>query len=184
VVLSVSRLHPEKHGERLVAAAPHVLAARPDATFVIAGDGEERARLEAMALDLGVAARVRFLGAVPNADLPAVYRAADVLVALSDRTNLSNSVLEALCCGLSVVAVDAGGTAKVVRDGETGVLLPRDAVARLPEVLLQVLADDARRTALGHAARDLAAKIIPDVGTRQALEVQVVVEAHREAVGK
>jgi glycosyltransferase involved in cell wall biosynthesis len=180
VVLSVSRLHPEKHVERLVAAAPRVLAAHRRATFLIAGDGEERAALETTARELGVDAHVRFLGAVRHDDLPGIYAAADVLVALSDRTNLSNSVLEAMCCGLPVVAVDAGGTGKVVTQGATGVLLARENVTHLPEALVDLLSAEEHRHAMGRRARETAERLIPDVAERQALEVGAVLEAMEE----
>ena len=179
VVLSVSRLHPEKHVERLLRAAPAVLAARPDAAFVVAGDGEEGPRLRALAADLGVAGRTVFTGALGADGLLDAYAAADVFVTLSDRTNVLNPLHEAMMSGLPVVALDTGRTARVVRDGETGVLLPVAGLPRLADALVALLSDETRRRRLGAAARADADRRLPDIEERQSMEVEVVARAAR-----
>jgi glycosyltransferase involved in cell wall biosynthesis len=180
VVLSVSRLHPEKHIERLLEAVPRVLAKRPDTAFVIVGEGEEGARLRALAADLGIERSVAFTGPMPLEKLPAVYAAADVFVTLSDRTNVLNPLHEAMMSGLPVVALNTGRTGTVIRDGENGVLLEPAGLAGLADVILDLLTDGPKRKALGAAARASADLRLPSIEERQAAEVEVVLRAVSE----
>lgn len=180
VVLSVSRLHPEKHIERLLKAAPRVLAERPDTTFLVVGEGEEGARLKALAADLGIERSAVFTGPVPLEKLPAVYVAADVFVTLSDRTNVLNPLHEAMMSGLAVIALNTGQTRKVVRDGENGVLLEPVGLAGLGDVILGLLSDEPKRKALGAAARAAADRRLPSVEERQTAEVEIVLRAVSE----
>ena len=185
VVLSVCRLHPEKHVERLIEAAPRVLAALPGTRFAIVGEGEERSKLEAAAARLGVSGRVVFPGSVPLDDLPGIYAASDVFVTLSERTNVLNPLNEAMASGLAVVALNTGRTADVIRNGENGVLLEPSDLPTLADAIVALLSDDARRMALGAAARADAGRRLPSIEERQAREVEIVaraVEAHRAAL--
>lgn len=187
VVLSVSRLDREKHVDRLLSAAPAVLRERANVTFVIVGSGEERQRLESMAAELGIADSVVFAGPAGREELVDYYRAAAVFVALSDRTNVSNSLHEAMIAGLPAVALNTGATADVVRDGENGVLLEIGDLHRIHEVLLALLADDERRLALGKRAHESADRRLPTFEERQAMEVSVAeraVREHRARVGR
>jgi glycosyltransferase involved in cell wall biosynthesis len=181
VILNVGRLHAEKHVERLLRAAPRVLEARDDVTFLIVGEGGERRKLETLAEELGVAGHVIFAGVVPHDELPAVYRSSDIFVTLSDRTNRFNPLFEAMLSGTAVVALNTGSTGEVVNDSETGVLLEMEDLARLPETLLGLLDDDARRAALAAAARSRADEIVPTLEERQAMEVDIVERTVREA---
>lgn len=180
VVLSVSRLHPEKHIERLLEAAPRVLAQRPDTVFLIVGDGEEAPRLKALSFDLGVGRSVVFTGPVPLEKLPEVYAAADVFVTLSDRTNVLNPLHEAMMSGLPVVALNTGRTGEVVQNGETGILLEPAGLAELGEVLVGLLSDEAGRKALGASAMASADRRLPSIEERQAAEVEIVLRAVAE----
>lgn len=182
IVLSVSRLDPEKHVERLLLAASGVIRQRGDVTFVIVGSGEERQRLGRLAGELGIAGGVIFAGSAGREELVDYYRAADVFVALSDRTNVSNSLHEAMISGLAVVALNTGTTGDVVRNGENGVLLEIADLARTHEVLLALLADNERRLALGRRAHESADSRLPTFEERQAMEVSVAERAVREHV--
>jgi glycosyltransferase involved in cell wall biosynthesis len=134
-----------------------------------------------MADELGVAEHVIFGGVVPHDELPAVYRSSDIFVTLSDRTNRFNPLFEAMLSGTAVVALNTGSTGEVVKDSETGVLLEMEDLPRLPETLLGLLDDDARRAALVAAARSRADEIVPTLEERQAMEVEIVERAVREA---
>jgi glycosyltransferase involved in cell wall biosynthesis len=180
VVLAVSRLHPEKHVERLLRAAPALLAEVPDVTFLVVGDGEERASLEGAARELGVSDRTIFAGSLPREELPALYASADVFVTLSDRTNAFNPLYEAMISGLPVVALNTGHTGDFVEDGVTGVLIEPDGLADLPRVLRSLLTDDRRRRALGSAARAAADLRFPTIGERQDMEAELAERAVRE----
>lgn len=180
IVLSVSRLHPEKRVDRLLAAAPGVLEKLPETTFLIVGGGGEEAALTAAAHELGVSESVIFTGALTRDELPDVYAAADVFVTLSDRTNVLNPLHEAMIAGLPVVAVDTGGTSEIVRNGETGVLLRADALDDLRRALVDLLSDEDLRRALGRAGQESADERLPTFEERQAMEVEIVERAVRE----
>jgi len=180
VVMTASRLHPEKHVERLIAAAPDVLAELSDVVFLIVGDGESRAELEALARKLGISDKVLFAGAVPREAIPRVYKLADVFVALSDRTNMSNPLDEAMMSGLPVVVLNTGRTGDVVRSGENGILLEPGELPRLGRILVDLLRDEKGRRKLGEAARRTADARLPSVEERQVMEAGVVERAARE----
>jgi glycosyltransferase involved in cell wall biosynthesis len=124
LVLVPARLHPQKGHEYLLRAAVLV----PDAVFALAGDGPERNRLEALAADLGVAERVRFLG--HRDDMAALVDAADAVALPSLWEGLPISLLEAMAAGTPVVATRIAGTDELVASGTNGLLVePRDADA-------------------------------------------------------
>jgi glycosyltransferase involved in cell wall biosynthesis len=95
-----------------------------DATLVIAGDGDERPRLEALAVRLGVADRVRFLGVLDQSALCDLYNCVDVTVLASSREGWANVLLEAMACGTPVVASAVWGTPEVVASPDAGRLMP------------------------------------------------------------
>ena len=94
-LICVGHLIPRK-GQEIALAA---LAGLPDASLTLVGDGPDRARLETLARTLGVAERVRFLGARPHAELPGLLAAADVLILPTASEGLANVWVEALACG-------------------------------------------------------------------------------------
>jgi glycosyltransferase involved in cell wall biosynthesis len=118
-LLSVGHLVPVKANELAIGALP-LLA---DVRLMLAGGGPERARLEALARELGVADRVRFLGPLPQEQLVDYYGAADALVLASSREGWANVLLEAMACGTPVVASRVWGTPEVVAAPEAGVLM-------------------------------------------------------------
>ncbi|MEZ5824517.1 MAG: glycosyltransferase family 4 protein [Geminicoccaceae bacterium] len=95
----------------------------PEHTLLLAGDGPERPALEEQARRLGVASRVRFLGSVPHADLPALYTAADASLLPSSREGWANVLLESMACGTPVIATNIWGTPEVVTSPKAGVLM-------------------------------------------------------------
>jgi teichuronic acid biosynthesis glycosyltransferase TuaC len=119
VLLTVGHL-VELKGHDLAIGA---LAQLPGVTLMIAGSGVEGPRLEALAERLGVAARVRFLGAVPQAELARYYSAADCMVLASSREGWANVLLEAMACGTPVVATRVWGTPEVVASPDAGLLM-------------------------------------------------------------
>mgnify|MGYP006279262375 CR=1 FL=1 len=184
LVLAVARLHPEKHVERLLRAAPRVLREHPHATFLIVGDGPERASLEREARALGVEASVVFAGTVAQDDLPEVYLSADVFVTASDRTNAGNPLFEAMMAALPVVALNTGRTAEVVTNDVNGVLVELADLPSLGDIIAGLLGDEARRERLGRRARETADAALPTVEERQAMEVAVVEAAVAESRGE
>jgi len=118
-LLSVGYLIERKGHELIIAALP----ALPDAELLIAGSGPDRAKLEALALQLGVSDRVQFLGPVAQPELKRYYNAADAMVLASSREGWANVLLEAMACGTPVVASNVWGTPEVVATPAAGVLM-------------------------------------------------------------
>ena len=96
---------------------------------------------------------IRVVPNVPHEALPAYYRLADVLALPSLRDGLPNSLLEGMACERAIVASNVGGMPDVVRNGENGLLVPPGDVTALAGTIIELLADPARRTQLGRAAR-------------------------------
>jgi glycosyltransferase involved in cell wall biosynthesis len=126
-LLTVGHLVPVKGQDLIISALPLL----PDVHLVLAGDGPERKRLEALARSLGVDDRVRFLGAVPQSELPRHYSNADALVLASSREGWANVLLESMACGTPVVASRVYGTPEVVASSAAGVLMAE----RTPQAL-------------------------------------------------
>lgn len=155
LLLFVGRLQPWKGVETALRALPLITAA----TLLIAGDGEDRERLERIAVELDITERVHFLGPVPRSDLPRLYSSVDLLLATSFASETFGiGPVEAQACGLPVVATRFGGFPEVVAEGQTGLLVPpRDATA-LANAVLSLLDDPQRRAAMASAAPVWAAR--------------------------
>jgi glycosyltransferase involved in cell wall biosynthesis len=157
-LLAVSRLAPperRKGLDDLLRALARLRASGVDARLDVAGDGEDRARLERLARELSLAERVTFHGRVAAADLGRLYGACDVFTLPSGREGFGIVYLEALAHARPVVAADAAGAPFVVRPGVSGHLVPYGDPERLAHCLAEIAArpDDARR--LGLAGRGL-----------------------------
>ena len=153
-LLSVGRLVPRKGFDTVVRA----LAAIPEAELVIAGgpvaeklhDDPEAVRLRRLAERFGVADRVRLIGAVPRPDMPALLRSADLVVCAPWYEPFGIVPLEAMACGVPVVASAVGGFLDTVVDGATGTLVP----PRRPDRLAAADAQAAGRAVLAGGVRD------------------------------
>ncbi|WP_419757696.1 glycosyltransferase [Acidisoma sp.] len=157
-VLHVARLVEVKGTEYLIRAFAD-LVDHPGLRLDIIGDGPLRTTLEDLSRKLGVAARIRFLGALPHEQVLAAMRAAAILVLPSVRTEtgreegLGMVLLEAAATGLPTIGTRIGGIPEGVVDGETGFLVPqRDAPALTARMRL-LLSDPALRQRMGAAAR-------------------------------
>jgi glycosyltransferase involved in cell wall biosynthesis len=128
LILSVGRLSAEKRLDVLLDAAARLPAG---ARLAIAGAGPAAASLRTRAARSGAAAKVTFLGFVPPADLPGLYRLADVFAIASEAELQSIVTMEAMASGLPVVATDAGALGELVRHGENGFLAAHGNAAGL-----------------------------------------------------
>lgn len=124
-----------------------------EATLLVVGEGHLRGVLEARARALGLAGRVRLLGALPLAELQQAYAACDVFVLPSEYEAFGIVLLEAMAAGKPCVAARAGGMPEVVEHERTGLLVPYGDAAALAEALRQVLRDPKLAAALGQAGR-------------------------------
>ncbi len=153
-LLFVGRLDPIKGIDLLLESV--ALLKSPARLLVVGGDpagDPEVERLRARAEALGIADRVRFPGAVPQGDLPRYYRAVDALVVSSRYESFGLVAVEALACGLPVVASAAGGLPSVVRDGENGLLVRWRSAEAFAERIDSLLGDPALMSRMRAEAR-------------------------------
>jgi phosphatidylinositol alpha-1,6-mannosyltransferase len=163
VVLSVGRLVGRKGFDIALRAVAAHRAAGGEAVHVIAGDGPERAALEALAKELGMMEHVRFTGAVDDETKLALYELCDVFV--MPNTLLNNLdwegfgivFLEAARAGKPALGGANGGVPDAVSDGETGLLVDSSDQRAVSDALTKLLTDAALRRRLGDAARARAA---------------------------
>jgi glycosyltransferase involved in cell wall biosynthesis len=152
VIGTVGVLRPQKALQVLLRASAELLARWPDLHVLIVGDGSERAQLEALAGELGIADAVRFLGY--RADVPDVLRALDVAVSSSDFEGSPLAVMEYMDAGLPVVATEVGGVPDLIETGVHGMLVGRGDHAALASAVGELLADPERRRAMGERGRE------------------------------
>ena len=151
VLGSVGRLAEQKGHRYLLLAFPAILAGHPEARLVLAGEGPERAALEAEARRLGIDGRVLFLG--HRDDVATILAALDLFAFPSLWEGMPMALLEAMSLALPVVAARGVGVDEAVTDGVTGLLVaPRD-VEGTAAALLRLLRDPAEAARLGDAAR-------------------------------
>lgn len=148
----VGRLVPQKGVDLLL----HAAARLSDASVLIVGGGPMRQALQELAVALGIAGRVRFVPAVPVAEVPAYLRAMDVLVLPSRTTpnwkeQFGHVLIEAMACQVPVVGSDSGAIPEVI--GPAGLIFPEGDAAALAQALEQLRAGPSLREQLGKAGR-------------------------------
>ena len=161
VVLFMGRVIPRKGVHHLLAVLPELAAAHPDALLVIVGSpfyGSHRTTAYSRRLARtakAMAKHVQFVPYVPYTDVPDWFLAADVAVVPSGRNEAFGLVnVEAMACGLPVVATRAGGMPEIVEDGMTGYLVEHARIeAELFDRLRRLLGDEALRSRMGMASR-------------------------------
>ena len=148
----VSRMAVEKNVAYLVEAFERVAAVRPNARFLLVGDGPARADLESR-----IGGHARFVGYRSGDDLADHYAAADVFAFSSLTETFGNVILEAMASGLPVVALRAGGVGNIVLPGVNGFLLePDQSPERFAATLIELVDDAALRQRLAQSARNFA----------------------------
>jgi glycosyltransferase involved in cell wall biosynthesis len=152
VVGVVARLSREKGVDLAVRAHRAVLAAHPNARLLILGEGPDRVALSTLAMNLGVAERVSWLGY--QEDPTPFYRAMSVVLIPSRSEGLPQVVLESMAHGLPVVATAVGGLPEAIEDGVTGCLVAAGDVQGLGAQVVRLLDDPSLRARLGERARE------------------------------
>jgi phosphatidyl-myo-inositol dimannoside synthase len=189
--LTVARLSAQeryKGCDTVIAALPAVIAEAAPVRYVIAGDGDDRARLQALADTRGVAAAVTFAGSVQRAGLPALYRDSDVFVMPSVAEQRAGGwtgegfgivYVEASAFGRPVIAGRGGGAPEAVRDGVTGYLVDGRSVDAVAGAMIELARDAGQRERMGAAGRTWVEEQF--TFARFQREVAAVVEAARAA---
>jgi glycosyltransferase involved in cell wall biosynthesis len=162
VMITVGHLSPAKGFDDAIRALALLRSRGREVTLWLVGDGPERAALEALAHESGVADRTRFFGTIGHEELLPLYRRAWILIAPSRvlangrRDGIPNVIVEAMAMGLPCVGTRAGGIEEAIVPGETGALAEPGDPASLAEALESVLADPKALERLGRAARQRA----------------------------
>jgi glycosyltransferase involved in cell wall biosynthesis len=153
-LLAVARLsHFDRTKGIITAFEAFAQLDRPDLEFVVAGDGDDLPFLRQVVARLGIVARVRFAGAVSDAELVALYRDCAAFVLPSGQEGFGIVFIEAMFFGAPVIAAAEKGAIDVMRDGESGLMVPYGDVVSLTHAIERVLSDDGLRARLCAAAR-------------------------------
>jgi glycosyltransferase involved in cell wall biosynthesis len=151
----VAHLRSEKKGwQEWIEAVPQVLKTVPDAHFWISGQGPLRPQYEALAEQLGVSHRVKFLGF--RRDVADVMNAVDVMALASHREPFGIVYVEAALLGKPCIACNAGGAPDVVQDGETGILVPPRNPQKIAEAMIHFAQNRDIAKTMGDAGREYA----------------------------
>jgi glycosyltransferase involved in cell wall biosynthesis len=158
-ILFVGRAVEKKGLRFLIEAMPEILAKHPDATLRVAGDGQQLNIIKKLAQNLGVAARIRFLGALANEALPQLYQTADVVVfpsvvaADGDREGFGLVLVEALGCECAAVVTDLPAMRDIVLEGKTALVVPQQNAQQIAAKVIQLLDKPSLRRSLGEKGR-------------------------------
>jgi glycosyltransferase involved in cell wall biosynthesis len=153
VVAQVARFHPGKDYPGLLRAAATIASARPDATFLLIGNGVDEGNAELMELvrQLELGTRVRMLG--HRDDVADLLAAVDVVILNSTAEGFPNSLAEAMCCGVPCVGTAVGDVPELI--GDTGEVVPASDPGALAAAVVRLLSlDESARRALGARARE------------------------------
>ncbi len=159
-LLSVSRLEPtarDKGIEQVIRSLPVVRATIPEASYHVVGEGQDRAYLEKVARDSGVADAVVFRGLISHEELIEEYRQAEVFVLPSQREGFGLVFLEAMAYAVPVVARRAAAAVEVIADGHTGILA--DDERDLAPAIISMLSDYTRAQAMGRSGLERVRKV-------------------------
>jgi len=154
VIISLRSLEPIYDVESLIKAVPLVLNEIPSTTFIIAGDGSQKAELKGLAESLGISDSIRFVGFIPNDELPQYLASSDVYVStsLSD-AGLAASTAEAMACGLPVIVTDFGDNSKWIKDDINGFVVPTKSPETLASKIIYLLQHEDKKREFGQAGR-------------------------------
>jgi len=153
---ALQRLELRKGTDVLIRAWQQVAAQDSHAHLLIGGKGRSADDLRGLVAELGIETRVTFAGFIPEAEKAAHYAAADAFVLHSYHEGLGIVIQEASAAGLPVIATDAGGTLDVVREGQTGRLVPPGDADALAAAILQLAADGDLRRQMGRVGQAFA----------------------------
>jgi phosphatidyl-myo-inositol dimannoside synthase len=157
--LTVARLEPYKRVDTALRAVAQCRKDGIDLNYLVVGSGKKRKEYQRLAQELDIAGHVRFVGNVPEAELPAVFNLATVYVGASRRADGSRvegfgvALAEASACGLPVIAGQSGGLAEAVHDGETGFVVNPDEPEAVAAALKRLFGDQLLARRLGQAGR-------------------------------
>jgi len=156
VIISLRNLEPIYDVGTLIRSIPIVLKKIPEAKFIIAGKGSEEKRLKDLAKSLNISNSIRFIGFVPNGELPQYLTSSDIYVStsLSD-AGLSASTAEAMACGLPVIVTDIGENNLWIENYKNGFLVPVKNPQILAEKIIYLIKNPDKRKLFGEEGRSI-----------------------------
>lgn len=152
IVGAAGRLSPEKGFHVFIDAVAQVVACLEDVGFVLFGEGVLRDKLQRQIDAAGLSDRCRLVGF--HKDFHSFLPNLNLFVQSSFTEGLPNVILEAAASGVAVIATDVGGTQEIIRDGDTGYLVPSGSASALSRRIIEVLGNDADRQGKASAAKD------------------------------
>jgi len=155
VVGKLARLFPLKGHKYLLAAAAEVARVYPQVKFLLVGDGILRKSLEKQAEELGIKEKIIFGGLVPREEIPGLLAIMDIVVHTSLREGLARVLPQALAGGKPVISFNIDGASEVVKEGETGHLVPAEDSRGLAEAIIDLLRDKEKAKRMGEAGKRL-----------------------------
>lgn len=161
LVVNVGRLERQKAQADFVKAAAIVKTRRKNAFFVVFGRGSLEPELRELAQSVNISECLRFIGHEER--MAEVYSSADVMLHTARWEPLANVIIEALACGLPVVATNVDGTSEAVRDGATGILVPPGEPAISAAAVVELLAAPSLR-------KSMAERAVEDIAERFSIE--------------
>lgn len=158
-ILFIGRLIERKGLQRVIKSLPKVreLAQVPFELEVV-GSGAFREKLDEMASERSVVDLIRYVGTIPYDQLERAYQGADVFVLTSLYEGMPAVILEAMGCGLPIVASDTGGNNEIVKEGQNGFLIQGDDTEKLARDLAALINDASLRERMGRRSREMALK--------------------------
>jgi glycosyltransferase involved in cell wall biosynthesis len=147
----VARFHPVKDHPMLIRGFAAAAQVYPKVDLLLAGEGEDRPKLEALIADLGITDRVKFLGV--RKDVPDLLKAIDIFALTSVSEAASLTLLEAMATGCPSVVTNVGGNPELIRDQVDGILVPRGDAQACATAFLRLLNDRDLALQMGQAAR-------------------------------
>jgi len=152
VAAMISCFKPQKAVQDLITVARDVCAVRKDALFMIAGDGTRRRAISKLIRAYGLKGNVLLLGW--RRDIPEILASCDVFILTSLWEGMPIAVIEAMAASRPVIVTDTGGVRELVRDGDTGFIVPCRDTGAMSRRLLTLFHDPAMRARIGNKARD------------------------------
>ncbi|GAA3790038.1 glycosyltransferase family 4 protein [Streptomyces phyllanthi] len=151
VIAAAGRLAPGKRFDLLLEAFARVAPKEPDWQLHVYGGGKQKERLRGLVDELGLSGRVRLMG--PRTPIEAEFAKASLVVSASDAESFGMTLVEAMRCGVPVISTDCPlGPAEIITDGVDGRLVPVDDPRALADAILELIADEGARRAMGQAA--------------------------------
>lgn len=152
-IVYMGRVSYEKSIDQVLKAFALLAKKEPSLTLMIVGDGPEKKKLEKLAAKLGIENKVIFTGLLRGENLVHALQASDIFVTASKSENMPLSVLEAMSCGLPVVAAGEKGLIEIIKDGVNGFLVTADNPSGLAKKILQLLNDESLLKEFSQASR-------------------------------